>query len=324
MQTIIPEYKFRNVSERDMDLLFMEAFISDPGFSALFIRDALGYNDPYTILSVERSKVDTGLGESDLTVRYEVRGIVRGLLIEDKIDAIAMPDQHARYVKRGEKGVSAGEYNGFDVFIICPERYRQSNDEAAKYEHFISYEQCRYYFESNSDIISQIRFRQISQALETAKREYKIDINEVAVESFKKYAEYQQMFYPALIFKNNTQERKINGWWPQFGTTVKGRYTIHKTPPGCVDSTIPGAADRLSKLKVIEKWLRDGGHDRITVVQTNKSAAFRIQVPIIHMNRPFDTWKMGDLNACFDAVQELSDLASMFGVIDDVIINRRE
>lgn len=77
--------------------------------------------------------------------------------------------------------------------------------------------------------------------------------------------------------------------------------------------------DKIDPLKVIEKWLHDGGHTDITLVKTNKSAAFRIMTPEIKMSRPFETWKMGDLNRCFEAIQELADLATMFGVIKRVI-----
>jgi len=39
------------------------------------------------------------------------------------------------------------------------------------------------------------------------------------------------------------------------------------------------------------------------------------------MSRPFETWKMTDLDICFEAIQELSDLAGMFAVINRVIFN---
>ena len=49
----------------------------------------------------------------------KVEGEKHSFLIEDKIDAVAMPDQHDRYVKRGLKGVENGEYNGFDIFLFA-------------------------------------------------------------------------------------------------------------------------------------------------------------------------------------------------------------
>ena len=124
--------KYRNVSERDMDLLFMEAFATDPAFSRLFLEQTGCAGKPFEIIHAERSKVDLGLGETDITIIYEIEGAKHALLIEDKIDAVAMPSQHERYVRRGLKGVENGEYDGFDIFILCPEKYRETNEEAAK------------------------------------------------------------------------------------------------------------------------------------------------------------------------------------------------
>ena len=96
-------------------------------------------------------------------------------------------------------------------------------------------------------------------------------------------------------------------------------YITHKTNFNCVDLTFNGAADKMAELEVIEKWLHDGGHTDIILVKTGKSASFRIMTPEIKMARPFETWKMGDLNRCFEAMQELSDLATMFAVINKII-----
>ncbi len=314
--------KYRNVSERDMDLLFMEAFATDTEFVQLFINETQHTGKSVTLVSAERSKVDTGLGESDLTVIYSIDDVRFALLIEDKIDAIAMPDQHARYLKRGNKGIERGEYSGFDAFILCPIKYRESNDEAAKYEHFVSYEACRDYFGSKGDAHSQLRFQQISQALETVKAEYKVDLNEIAIDSFQKYAAYQREYYPRLRLLNHADSKKVNGWWPSYAVGFKGAYIIHKTNFNWVDLTINGAADRIAELGVILKWLHQNGHSHITLEKTGKSAAFRIHTPEIKMSTPFSQWKMGDLNASFEAIQELADLAMMFAVINRVIFEK--
>ena len=306
-----------------MDLLFISAFATDPGFFSLFIEKLDRHEFPCTVISAERSKVDKGLGESDITVIYRYGGSKYALLIENKIDAIAMPDQHGRYHKRGEKGVSAGEYSHFDVFILCPERYREENEEAGKYEFFVSYEECRDYFARREDAHSKLRYQQISQAIETMKAEYKVDIDEIAVDSFKKSAAYQRAYFPRLRLINKVETNKVNGWWPSYAVGVKGMYILHKTNFNCVDLTINGRADRMSELQVIEKWLHDSGHTDMTLVRTGKSAAFRIITPDIKMDRPFETWKTGDLNRCFEAVQELSDLAMVFGVIHAILFEKK-
>ena len=306
-----------------MDLLFMETFVTEREFLSLFTGKTEAAGQPYAVVHAERSKIDHGFGESDITVIIETDGDRRALLIENKIDAVAMPDQHERYHKRGATGVKNGEYDSYYVFIVCPESYRESNEEAAKYEYFVSYEECREYFRLHENAYNRQRYQQICQALETMKAEYKVDINEVAVDSFRKYRAYQEACYPRLKLINKVDSKKVNGWWPSYSVGVKGMYILHKTNFDCADLTINGAADRIVELQIVEKWLHDGGHKHITLIKTGKSAAFRIYTPEIRMSEPFEKWKMGDLNCCFEAIQELSDLAGMFAVINRIIFVQR-
>ena len=213
-----------------------------------------------------------------------------------------------------------------NVFIVCPLKYRETNEEAKEYEHFVSYEKCRDYFASMPDAHNQYRYQQISQAIETMKAEYKVDINEIAVDSFhfQKYAAYQRAYYPRLILQSHAESKRVNGWWPAFKVGVRGMYILHKTNKNCVDLTISGAADRMDELALVLKWLNEHGFRNLRLEKTGKSAAFRIETPEIRMDKPFETWKTGDMNACFDAVQELMDLAIMFAVIDRVIFGERK
>lgn len=311
--------KYRNVSERDMDHLFMEAFATDPNFTKIFLDETEQRGKVFSVVQVERSKIDSGLGETDITVICEIDGQRYALLIEDKIDAIAMPEQHERYLKRGRKGIDNKDYSRFYVFILCPEKYRSTNVEAQKYEYFISYEICREYFSTRSDALGSLWLQQISQALETAKPEYRVDINEIAVDSFRKYADYQKAYFPRLRLQNDTSSKKVNEWWPSYKVGVRGMYILHKTDRNCVDLTITGAADKTDELAIVLKWLHESGHTRLLLEKTGKSAAFRIMTPDIKMYRPFETWKRSDLDICFEAIQELADLAGMFAVINRIM-----
>ena len=318
-EIVMTTCKYRNVSERDMDLLFMEAFATDPEFSKLFLGKTAFHGTSYTVLYAERSKIDSNLGESDLTVIFDVAGKRHALLIEDKIDAVAMKNQCDRYHKRGEKAVKKGDYDSFDVFIVCPEKYRNSNDEAAKYEHFVSYEECRDYFASCPDVHNKLRFQQISEAIETMKPEYKLTVNEIAVESFRQYAAYQKEHYPSLRLQNKPESNTVNGWWPHFIVPAKGMYILHKTDRDAIDLTVSGAKERMEELRPIQQWLHDNVDRRIELVETGKSASFRVKVAKIQMGAPFDTWSMDDLNDCFDTIQELHGIAVIFGKINSAV-----
>ena len=67
--------QYRDVSERDMDMVFIEAFATDPEFLALFINKTEIAGKPCKLVSAERSKIDYGLGESDITVKKHNKGL---------------------------------------------------------------------------------------------------------------------------------------------------------------------------------------------------------------------------------------------------------
>ena len=56
------------------------------------------------------------------------------------------------------------------VFIFCPEKYYTYNSEAKLYEHVLTYEECRKYFDDKDDAWSKFRSQQLEQAVIKARR----------------------------------------------------------------------------------------------------------------------------------------------------------
>lgn len=113
-------FRFNGVSERDMDILFLEEFAVNRYFLQLFLRKIEDVDfSGYEVVSEEVSFADPDLGESDLTIDLEKEGHRVSLLIEDKINAIAQPRQYERYVERGEKSVREDHCDVFYVFLIA-------------------------------------------------------------------------------------------------------------------------------------------------------------------------------------------------------------
>ena len=303
--------KFNTITERDMDMLFIQAFLTDPGFKDIFLSKV--NKSVYKVTSAELSKVDAELGETDLTVILEHEKKKTALLIEDIIDAIAMPDQHSRYVMRGNKGIKTGEYDEYDVFIICPEKYRQTNHEAVLYEHHISYEQCLQYFEERQDTISSFRAKQIRQALYKAKHSSNVELNEKANSFFRAYRKYQQLYYPMLNLRTKAES---NGYWAQYGTKVADSYILHKIPTGTIDLTFNDKAERIKEFEMLSEWIRKNTDIETVAVITGKAAALRINVPSFDMQHPFESFSESDVNACFDALMKLMR-------VDDMIVRMR-
>ena len=303
------------VSERDMDLLFVESVLTDSGFCRLLIDKTDLKEKAFQIVSADLSKTDSSFGESDITIIINVDGTKYGLLIEDKIDAIAMPEQHGRYIKRGEKGVKSGEYEEFRIFIFCPEKYYYNNSEAVLYEHLLTYEECKAYYSNKTDPYSIFRCQQIEQAIAKAKKPATVTVDEKANAFLKQYIKYQREMFPSLDL--STKEDK-NGWWTDFRTQLGTVYINHKIREGFVDLTFPGASDKADRAKVIADWGRKHKIPDITVVQTKKSVMIRIHVPKIDILKGFEFVNKDELNQCFDAIKELTDLANIVEIANSI------
>ena len=127
-------HKFRDILEHDMDMLILEEFACSIGFSKIFLNKV--HISDAKVISTWQSKTDSELGESDMTVVLEYNNKKIALLIEDKIDAIAMSEQPARYVLRGNKGVTDGEYDTYYIFIVAPQEYLEKNESRFFYFRF--------------------------------------------------------------------------------------------------------------------------------------------------------------------------------------------
>ncbi len=81
----------------------MEELVSNRDFAYVFLGE-VGLNNA-EVISVEHSKIDAEYGESDITVIVSKDGRKYGVIIEDKVDALAMKEQCQRYKMRGKKGI---------------------------------------------------------------------------------------------------------------------------------------------------------------------------------------------------------------------------
>lgn len=298
---------FGNVQERDMDLMFMESLLTDDGFVWLFLNKAGIACNSVEVLNVALSETDPEYGESDITAILSIDGKKHALLIEDKINAPAMHDQCDRYDKRADKAMGKGEYDSASVFIICPKEYHRVNAEAKKYANFITYEDCIKYFAAKTDTLSKIRCTQLNQAIAKGPGST-WEKNEKAMAFFEKYRAYMAANGYNLDLRN---KKDSNGWWPHYATAFGKVHILHKVSDGVVDLTFPKGAENLATMEHVERWLHEHGMPNVKALVTGKAAALRIRVPVLDQHKPFEDANQDDVKACFDAVQQLSDLALM-------------
>lgn len=304
------ECRFADISEHDMDMLFLEEFVSSDSFLKIFLSKA--EIEDARVISVESSKTDIGLGESDMTVIIEDRGKKIGFLIEDKIDAIAMPDQYKRYVLRGNKGIENGDYDSYHVFIVAPEKYLCTNKEAEKYPYKVTYESIADYFGKQGDQRANFKLQQIRFAIEKQKTGYQIIEDARVTDFWKKYAEYQKKNYPGLLLIYKDGAKGHNAAWPRFNTVISRLYMYHKTEKGFIDLTFDGCGNRILLIENMlakhdEEYLKKG----FTVQRTQKSAAIRLEVPALDIHKNFDD-QIEKIKECFDSIQKMADLVKLF------------
>ncbi len=300
------EFIFADVAEHDIDMLMAEEFAASPDFLRIFTDEA-GISAG-KVVSVHISKMNLRLGESDLTVVIESGGERIGLLIEDKIDSIAMPYQAERYGLRGEAGVENGDYEKFFVFIVAPQKYLSYNKAAQKYPNRIRYESLVSYFEKQDGPRAAFKLRLLKQAIEKQKKSYQVQEDRAVTSFWKDYDLHKLFNYHDLDLHYDGEKKGSNARWPQFGTVIKGLYIIHKTPSGFVDLTFDRCADRMVEIEeLLSEAIGNYASEGYAVRRTGKSAAVRLTVPKIDMHEPFDD-QINEVDECLAAVEKMANM----------------
>lgn len=110
--------------ERDIDMLLAEELRVNPEFSR-WIMERFTETEPlkHPAVSSNVSVVEDG-SEADVVATFEsLSGGTHRLFVENKIDAVLMPEQLERYVRRGEGEVRRGSITGYSVLFFTPSSY---------------------------------------------------------------------------------------------------------------------------------------------------------------------------------------------------------
>lgn len=289
------QIRFETVLERDMDLLIIEEFVSDPDFARIFL-NAAGIQEAYTVERIIHSKMDAQYGESDVVVFLKLGDRLHALHIEDKIDAIAMPNQGGRYHLRAQKDIANGEYQSYSVLITAPEKYLKNNAEAQKYAHKVSFEQLQRYFADKKDVRSEYKHALISQAIHAGKNGYQWTANPHVVRFCTAMYAYQAEHFAGM-------PRGSVAWWPTYKTIHKDVSINFKANKGHCDLSFPCPVDALYR------QYKDRIHGRMTIEQTGKSSAIRIAVKPIDFEKAFEE-HIPEVHEALQAIKELIDFAN--------------
>jgi len=298
------DIRFDTTLERDMDLLIMEEFVSSPAFARIFL-DAVGLTESYTIQEAIHSKTDAEFGESDIVFILSVGNKRHALHVEDKIDAIAMENQHRRYHQRAQKDIANGEYDKYSIVIVAPNKYLMTNKEAKKYEHHVKYEQLQSYFMGRTDNRSQYKLALIERAIFEHQNGYQWEADADVVRFCKAMTAYQKKKYPNMPLGTTA-------WWPYYSTLIKDAKLVLKANKGFCDLQFSN-----STAEDIYVRVKDYMTNRMNVVKAGKSASVRMII------RPIDFKK--EFVDCLPEVDEaLVALCELYELSKKLVDNRRE
>lgn len=271
---------FTAIAERDIDLLLVEEFNVNVEFGRWFLSQ-IGEKARLPAKSFEcwHSVTDGTLGESDLIVRVDAD---LAILIENKVDAPAQPDQARRYHARGERGLAEGHWRRFASCIVAPAAYLARNAEVGRYDAAVSYESIRDWFIKKGGRRFYHKAEMLSEGIEQNRRGYSPTPDESVTELWQAYYERAHIAHPELQFSRPGQ-KPAKSDWPEFKPKgmPKGTKIIHKLAQGVVDLQIDGTAGRVEEMDA-----RCTCND-VEMVATGKSAVYRIRVPKIDRFVPF-------------------------------------
>ncbi len=273
---------FKAVAERDIDLLLIEELHVTASFRSWLLDYAFEGRDPSgQFLGAWHSVSHPTLGESDIVILFEdFQDNKAALLIENKIDAPAQPEQPERYRLRGGAGIEDGSWHKFRTCIMAPKAYMEARVHAESYDICISYESIRDWFQQwGSDARSAYRARLMQEAIDQSRRGYSPDPHSGVTQFWFDYWELARVEYPELHMRK-PGKIPAGSDWPMFrpGVLGQGRRIVHKLARGVVDLEIDGAAGVVEEIVALNRNVLG---DQIAVMRTNKSASIRIEVTIL-------------------------------------------
>lgn len=163
----------RRIEEVMTDLLLCELLGAQPRFVNELCNRLRGSGSG-TAVSVRRSVHETSLGETDVEAVIMFGTERLGLLIENKVRALLMPDQLGRYRRRGEEGLKRGLWQSYAVAVFSPESYQSyiPPSDAAVVDVFITYEWVRSWLAEDDASANAFKIHMLDEAIRDARTGY--------------------------------------------------------------------------------------------------------------------------------------------------------
>ena len=290
-------FYFSNIQERDIDFIIIRNFAQNPNFRKLFVK-----NTDINIVSISHSLSDIEFGESDISIIIEFCNQKHCILIENKIDAQAMPNQYERYIKRAEKGKRNGEYISFEVFLVAPQNYLETNSEAHFYRNKISYEQILELFQNDKNLFD---YTILKKAIEKSKNKNQMVVSSTVTLFWKQFYNYCVQKKPTIEMFPPINPKGYHSTWIYFKVPIKNVSLIYKSVHGYEELEFSGKVNSEKHLKSI---LKPYIENNMYWQTTGKSISIRIKSLPIDFSSDFQSY-INKIDIVLRDIETLSDLA---------------
>lgn len=295
----------QSVMERDIDLLLMEEFHAEPTFVTMFC-GAIGLPNNIEFDGAWHSLNDAQ-GETDLLLRVQNGAERIGILIENKVVAVAQPEQDHRYHLRALRSQEAGRFDRYVTAICAPDSYLSGVPADSAYQHLVSYEQIRDWFLAQSGGRAEWRAAVMQEAIDQGRRGYTMIVHSGRSTFHLGYWEFLKRNYPQFYMRKPSPKGPKSSWM---------RFRGHNFPKGV---TLNHKADRSAMdLEFAERSVEDVLSRRtsdwpcdIIVKQTGKSTVLRLAVPPCDLDAS-PTSQESQLTGALDAAVQLAPFADLF------------
>jgi hypothetical protein len=295
------------VSERDIDMILVEELQASELFRVWFASQVFDHTSYKMKIGAWHSVSDPALGESDVVFLFvnETDG-TSAILIENKINASAQPDQGIRYQKRGSAGQNSGWWDDFKTCLVAPEKYLKSITQTEKYDVEISYEQIQSYFADlqNQDERFAHKALVIEEGIVQNRRGYQPEIDTSLTRFTENYYAFAAENYPDAGM-DTPKPRPGGSTWITFRPDClpKDSDIAHQTTAGFVKLFFRGAAGQFDEL--VNKYSAHLPDDAV-IKLAGKSVAIIMEVPKIAdpQNVPFDKC-LTEVKAALSAIKEI-------------------
>jgi hypothetical protein len=306
------------VYERDIDFLLLEEFHAEPQFVRWFVESVTGKShESIQFVGAWHSICDPKDGESDIVVLVNSGG-KHALLLENKINACAQPEQANRYFKRGEQGKAAGEWESFTTCIAAPAQYLENDPEARFYDARVPYERVREWMQQHlpNDRRTEWKLKVLTDAIEPNYRSTQKLFDERVTEFFRDYWKFAEQEFPGLGIKRMKRPSANAPWQEFFPRELTTKYsntrTYHFFYPGprphyaCVEFANLGV--EMQKMIDANRGLVPDGIR--WELRQKKNVWLKAFVPTIVTIAPF-SGQINEVRSVLTAVAQLSALAGI-------------